>query len=634
MYAISDSYKQAVKSDVRKTTISGTITTISNKIIEFNDSNIQKGSLYITNQCVNSDELEFGSIFTAECGFTIKCDADRYSLYGAEVNLVETRYLLDGSTEDIPLGTYYINEVTRMLSKITIVAYDSMLYLDTKIEEETQGNVYDLLNLISSKCKLELAQSKNEIELLPNATREFTVKKERLNTYRDLLSALGQVTATFGIITRDNRIKLQSFSKSETTDIDSLQRKSSRISDFETYFNSVKASFIAETNYYPYEVESDDPSVKGGLQLDIGEIPIVQGLSETKYAILNEILDELIQIRYTPCEIQIANDSSLELGDLLKLNNVNNSSDNVNSLITYYKWIYHGLETLKSAGGNPKLNSVKSKTDKAIESAINSIDSNDVVVYSYENVKEYNIKSSEVEIIKFQFATKGEANPILLAQVQFSLDIDGEVTFKFYEDDVERTDLAVTKYYERGKHFTNLFMNAKDEAGTRNQITVRACCRSFESDNRILQAKINNITSLVKSVKYETIYTASDNQTSFELPSNYSNNSLLNVYVNNSRVNYSVSDGYVTIDSVVTDDIVNLEIINIESTDYVPKVDDSVPLMNILPFNIHAVVYSQGLSATESTWDGTISVSDEVPSLLIKSIGLSKFNLNVSEVIE
>ena len=56
--------------------------------------------------------------------------------------------------------------------------------------------------------------------------------------------------------------------------------------------------------------------------------------------------------------------------------------------------------------------------------------------------------------------------------------------------------------------------------------------------------------------------------------------------------------------------------------------------MNILPFNIHAVVYSQGLSATESTWDGTISVSDEVPSLLIKSIGLSKFNLNVSEVIE
>ena len=53
MYAISDAYKQAVKSNVRKTTISGTITTTSNKVIEFNDSNIQKGSLYITNQCVN-----------------------------------------------------------------------------------------------------------------------------------------------------------------------------------------------------------------------------------------------------------------------------------------------------------------------------------------------------------------------------------------------------------------------------------------------------------------------------------------------------------------------------------------------------------------------------------------------------
>lgn len=634
MYTITNSYIESINKKVRKSFISGTITTTTEKI-NINDNNIQKGSLYITNQCVNKDNLEFGAIFSAECGFTLKCDIDRYSLYNAKIDLTEKVLLDDGTFENIPLGIFYVNEAKRNMSKINIVSYDSMMDLNIPIENDTTGNVYDLLVLISSKTGKELAQTFNEIGLLPNAKREYTVKKDRINTYRDLLSALGQVTCTFGLITRDDKIMLKSYSKSNNLSINNLQRKSSNISDYETYFNSVKASFISNENYYPYEVESYDTSVNGGLQLDLGEIPIVQGLPETKYAILNEILEEVIKYRYTPCNIQTINISALDLGDMITLTNVNNDENlSVISLITYYKWVYHGIETIKSAGGNPKLQNVKSKTDKQIQNAINSNKSNEIIVYSYENSKDYNIRNSEIEIIKFQFSSDSESNPIMLAMVQFELDNDGIVNFKFYEDKILREDLTVSNYYEKGKHFATLFMNAKDEAGTRTELTVNANVSYFESDNRVIKSKLDNINLLFKNVKNSIVYTAVDSQTNFALDSQYNENSIVDVYVNGINTDFTISNNNVVLNNIVADDIVKIDITNIEKTDYIPEIDTTVPLMTINKFDIHAIVYSQGLSATTNEWDGTIPVSENIPSIIIKAIGLAKINDNVNEVIK
>lgn len=56
--------------------------------------------------------------------------------------------------------------------------------------------------------------------------------------------------------------------------------------------------------------------------------------------------------------------------------------------------------------------------------------------------------------------------------------------------------------------------------------------------------------------------------------------------------------------------------------------------MKINKFDIHAIVYSQGLSATTNEWDGTIPVSENIPSIIIKAIGLEKINNNVNGVIK
>ena len=85
---------------------------------------------------------------------------------------------------------------------------------------------------------------------------------------------------------------------------------------------------------------------------------------------------------------------------------------------------------------------------------------------------------------------------------------------------------------------------------------------------------------------------------------------------------------------IITDSSSETQWSEIEKNDYIPEIDTTVPLMTINKFDIHAIIYSQGLSSTTNEWDGTIPVSENIPSIIIKAIGLAKVNDNVNEVIE
>lgn len=87
MYAVSESFKNAIKNPFRKSTIYGTLTTTAGVEYPLNDSTFIKDSFYITNQCVNDNKLCFGSVYAGECGFIINSPIDRYSLFGAGIAL-------------------------------------------------------------------------------------------------------------------------------------------------------------------------------------------------------------------------------------------------------------------------------------------------------------------------------------------------------------------------------------------------------------------------------------------------------------------------------------------------------------------------------------------------------------------
>ena len=103
MYSVSKQFKSAIKSQNRKSSIYGTLTTTSGIEYPLNDSNFIKDSLYITNQIVNNSKLCFGAVYAGECGLVINSDIDRYSLFGATIELNFLLQLEDGSRESLAL---------------------------------------------------------------------------------------------------------------------------------------------------------------------------------------------------------------------------------------------------------------------------------------------------------------------------------------------------------------------------------------------------------------------------------------------------------------------------------------------------------------------------------------------------
>ena len=90
MYNVSENFKHAVKSQNRKSSIYGTLTTTSGTEYPLNDSNFIKDSLYITNQIVNNSKLCFGAVnlATFPCKYffgeikedTFKCSSPKLTL--------------------------------------------------------------------------------------------------------------------------------------------------------------------------------------------------------------------------------------------------------------------------------------------------------------------------------------------------------------------------------------------------------------------------------------------------------------------------------------------------------------------------------------------------------------------------
>ena len=65
MYEVSSNYKQAVANSHRKSYLHAVIKT-REKTIVIEDEDIIKDSVYITNQCTNGNEFEYGCVYAGE----------------------------------------------------------------------------------------------------------------------------------------------------------------------------------------------------------------------------------------------------------------------------------------------------------------------------------------------------------------------------------------------------------------------------------------------------------------------------------------------------------------------------------------------------------------------------------------
>ena len=414
MYPVSETFLQAVQGNTRKYYWTGKITTAAGAEYPFTQEDIVKGSGYVTAQCCGNSEIELGAVYAAEMGISLFLDIDRYTLEDAKVELTYHLRLADGSYEAVPMGIFEVSEANRTAHVLELKAYDYMLRFDRDFNGfETIGTSYGMMALCSTACGVELAQSQEEIEALPNGSELLSIYPENdIETYRDVLYFTAQVLGGFFCINREGRLEFRQYGNTPVMEIMQKHRFSSSFSDFVTRYTAVSSTNLRTQTSEYYALETDD-----GLTMNLGANPLLQfGLEETREELCRNILTSLSVVNYVPFDSDTIGNPALDLGDVLTFSGGQADAQQI-TCVTSFTVKIGGRQSLKCVGKNPRLSQAKSKNDKNISGLLNQIEAGKIGIHTFTNASEYTIGETDVRIISIEFASKEENHAQFFGQV-------------------------------------------------------------------------------------------------------------------------------------------------------------------------------------------------------------------------
>lgn len=421
MYPVSEAFLAAVQKNTRRYYWTGKITTKDGKTYEFGPKDILKGSGYISAQCCGSSEIELGTVYAAEFGISLFSQIDRYTLKDAKVELFYHLALADGTEEQVPMGIFEVSEANRTAKCLELKGYDYMLRFEKNFNGfETIGEPYDFISLCCKACKVEMAQTKEEIEAMTNGTLQMSVYPENdIETYRDCLFYVGQILCSFFVINREGKLEVRKYGMDPLQTYDAKQRFSSSFSDFITRYTAVsstnKKTEIAEY----YALETDD-----ALTMNLGINPLLQyGVAEARESTCRNILNDLSKIRYVPFDSDTIGNPALDLGDALQFTGGHADAEQV-AAITSIEMKIGGKQTLKCVGKNPMLAQSKSKNDKNISGLLNQIEAGKIGIHTFTNATAFSLSDKDLKVISIQFASTEENHMQFFGQVMLDVKAD------------------------------------------------------------------------------------------------------------------------------------------------------------------------------------------------------------------
>ena len=442
MYPVSQRFLHTINENARRFYWTGTITTTAGQTYDFENKDIVKGSGYITRSCCGSSEIELGSVYAAELGISLILDIDRYSLEDAEVQLFFHLVYPDDTEEEVPMGIFEVTEANRSVKCLQIKAYDYMLRFDKDISiEATSGTVYNYVHTICEECGVEMGQTKEELEALPNGTATFGVYSDNdISTYRDILYYLAQAVGCVAQINRLGQLVLLPYQCNQIFEIPWTQRFESNYSDFVTRYTAVSSTNLIAQEAEYYALDPDD-----GLTLNLGINPLLQfGLKATRERLLRAVLDAISAVEYVPFDSKTIGNPALDPLDCVRFTG-GHADDSKMSCITSITYNINGKHALKCVGKNPKLAEAKSKNDKNISGIIGQIETNKTVVYDFVNVSPCTVGDTPTEVMSIDYVSKESTSAMFLSEILINIVADeedrrivGTATYEEEETEVEK----------------------------------------------------------------------------------------------------------------------------------------------------------------------------------------------------
>ena len=422
MYKVSESYKKAIEKLSRETMINGLLTLPDGTEINIQDKDIMAGTLNIDNACVNSSDFELGAVYVGQLKASINTEINRYKMYGATITLSYFIKLEDGTYEEIPLGTYTVDDAVRSGRYISLTSYDNMINFDKDFVITTNGTAYDLLKFACDYCGVEMAQTPEEILAMSPIYTDgtaviFRIKDENsFSTFRDLISEVAMSLGGFATIDRAGKLVIKRFSNEKIT-INEKHRKKTSISDYIIKYSAVQTTINDKTyktgteNYKTLKVESDLWDT---------------GTDEVKQFIVDNIYNAIKDIEYTPTDIEYDGDPALDLGD--KLEYIGGSVEEpTTTFIMTSNWTYKNTHKITAAGSNPLLATARTKSEKQIDKTQGAVKQNELKISTFQSATLFDIGEYDQLIVQMGInATSGA----MVFQGQCIIDVTEPGTFE------------------------------------------------------------------------------------------------------------------------------------------------------------------------------------------------------------
>lgn len=319
MYPVTNEFKLAAKQPVQEHRLYGTIGSVS-----FDKSNIIQGSFHITNQCTDTNDVVFGSVYTGTLTATFTgLSIPRYAWIGKRITVYFGLKITPTTWEDIPMGTFTVKEAKHSAEGVSVTAYDDMIKLDKKFKKskfKEPAKIYNFLTTICNTCGLILEDSEQTIQSRPNGntllgivgTASNSKLKKYANdieTYRDLVFWIAQSMACFATINKLGHLTFVPY-KNESNVVDEITEEhriaGAVFDDFTTNYTGIYVTNTAdgEEIYYGYdeqELEQEIATVEGDIQdveiaLDQLAQQYQQGqITEAEYKRQKKILDKQLK---------------------------------------------------------------------------------------------------------------------------------------------------------------------------------------------------------------------------------------------------------------------------------------------------------------------------------------------------
>lgn len=481
--------------------IEGMSTDITNKQIVYE-------SLKFTDSICSQSQFTLGACETSSVYFKIANVFE--SLFGKKITV---KIYLDGKKAyPLVLGVFKVQSDKPTADRIfrEITAYDAM-YDIKNFDSEKVLEWYTGLNK-----RMRLDELRNEFFKLVGVEQEYTTlinDSAVMHPSQDITSlsatefveSLCLANGCFGHIRNGKFAYITLKSMDDEANVHTIEKKDWSNCTYEDYtvkkITGVKLTSTRFEDTYTWGTGTNQYYIENNTLIDdvAEEIDLVT-IGMTVYNFIKEISE------FQPCTIAARGNPCIEVGDAICVE-------------SKYKTIKTYIMERTLTGIQGMMDSYETKTDELIkepsgtksdvkklwqrsEELEKDAATKDIILYSVTNDLTLTLNQNETTIAEFNIASVRVCAPIIFCTFPFTMNLDGNITIRYYFDNVLSEKDTLTQYANRGENllsFNYVFDMAKD---LRIRVKITAQATYTESDLRQNIAKIISFENFAKTGKY------------------------------------------------------------------------------------------------------------------------------------